>query len=82
MYIGVDAAGGRGAATALGDWGLSGVNVLVLVPGFEFGGKNGVPNDGAGGRFRGLVGGINGRNVDEDLLGVPGEEGREVWAGQ
>lgn len=43
------------------------------------GGDDGVPDHGLGGRDGGGVGrGVGGGDVEEDLLGVPVEEGAEV----
>jgi hypothetical protein len=49
------------------------VDVVVLVPGCGFGGYDCVPDNGFGGRLR-LCAGVDGFEVEEDLLGVPVEE--------
>lgn len=45
------------------------------------GGDDGVPDDGAGGGGGWMRGGVAGEDVDEELFGVPGEEGGEVCGG-
>ena len=52
---------------------------MVLVPGGGGGGHDGVPDYGFGGGFGGLAAWVDGFEVEEDLFGVPVEEGREVW---
>ena len=55
------------------------MDVGVLVPGRVVGGDDGVPDDGFGGRDGGGgAGGVGGGYVEEDLFGVPVEEGGEV----
>jgi len=54
------------------------MDVLVVVPGREGRWKDGVPYYGLGRRFGRLVRRVDGGYVDEDLLGVPIEEGGEV----
>jgi hypothetical protein len=56
------------------------VDEVELVPGRGGGGEDGVPDYGFGGGFRGACGGVDGFEVEEDLLGVPAEECGEVWA--
>lgn len=52
---------------------------MELVPGRGRGCEDGVPDYGFGGGFRGAVGGVDGFEVEEDLFGVPVEEGGEVY---
>lgn len=55
------------------------VDVGVLVPRGVVGGDDGVPDYGFGGwDGGGRGGGVGGGDVEEDLLGVPVEEGSEV----
>jgi hypothetical protein len=76
--------GGLGLFAFLGeDFGLGfglgvRVDVVVLVPGRRVGGEDGVPDDGFGGGFRGARRGVDGFEVEEDLLGVPVEERGEI----
>ena len=51
---------------------------MVLVPWGGGGAEDGVPDYGFGGGFGGAEGGVNGFDVDEDLFGVPVEEGAQV----
>lgn len=70
----------RAVAGLAGGFGGAGVDVGVRVPRGEGGGNDGVPDDGFGvgdGR-RGGGRGEDGDDVDEELFGVPGEEGGEV----
>jgi hypothetical protein len=57
-----------------------GVYEVQLVPGRGGGGQDGVPDYGFGGGFGGTRRGVDGFEVEEDLLGVPAEEGGEVYA--
>ena len=43
------------------------------------GGEHGVPDDGLGWGFAGVEGGVGGGEVEEDLFGVPVEEGGKVY---
>lgn len=52
---------------------------VQLVPGCGGRGENGVPDYGFGGGFGGACGGVHGFEIEEDLFGVPVEEGGEVW---
>lgn len=51
---------------------------MVYVPWDGGGGENGVPDYGFGGGFAGFEGGVDGFYVEEDLFGVPVEEGAEI----
>lgn len=51
---------------------------MVCVPGGGVAGDDGVPDDGFGGGFGGVVGWVDGFEVEEDLLGVPVEEGVQI----
>jgi hypothetical protein len=63
----------------LGQLGLGvGMNEVVLVPGRGARREDGIPNDGFRGGFLGAGGGVDGLEVDKDLLRVPVEEGAEV----
>lgn len=54
------------------------MDVVVLVPRGGGRGDDCVPDYGFGGGFGGLGGGVDGFEVEEDLFGVPVEEGCEV----
>lgn len=54
------------------------MDVVVLVPGGGGGGEDRVPDYGFGGGLGGAAG-VYGFEVEEDLFGVPVEEGGEVW---
>lgn len=75
--------GFRGFGGALGEFGELGfrvrVDVVVGVPRGGGGGQDGVPDDGFGGGFGGAGRGVDGFDVEEDLLGVPVEEGADIW---
>lgn len=51
---------------------------MVLVPGRGGGGHDGVPDYGFRGGFAGAAG-VDGFEVEEDLFGVPVEEGGEIY---
>lgn len=56
-----------------------GVDIGVLMPRSVVGGDDGVPDYGFGLRDAGGVrGGVGGGDVEEDLFGVPVEEGRQI----
>ena len=56
------------------------VDVVVLVPGSGGAGENGIPDDGFGVGLARFGGGVDGFDVEEDLLGVPVEEGGQICA--
>lgn len=55
------------------------MDVLVLVPGFEGGGQDGVPDHGFGGGVRAVAGRVGSFYVEEYLFRVPVVEAGEVW---
>lgn len=59
-------------------WGR--VDVVVLVPGSGGAGEDGVPDDGFGVGLAGFGRRVDGFEIQEDLLGVPVEEGGQICA--
>lgn len=53
---------------------------MVLAPGCGGAGEDGIPDDGLGDFLAGLLRGVDGFDVEEDLFGVPIEERAQVWA--